>query len=140
VPLTSAAYRANRDPALDAALAYAPAPSLLEVLNTAIAAGGADAAVVAYRAWIAVPAHKYADTEEPLLLAGSPLLEANPAEALKLFALDAEANPASYRAWFAVGAAQLGAGDKAAARASLERAQAMNPKDYDVAKLLEQAR
>jgi tetratricopeptide (TPR) repeat protein len=140
VPLTSAAYRANRDPALDAALAYVPAPTLLEVLDAAIARGGADAAVAAYHAWMADPLHKYADTEEALLVAGSPLLEKQPGEALKLFALDAEANPASYRAWYAVGAAQLGAGDKAAALATLEKAHALNPKDYDLAMLLEQAR
>jgi tetratricopeptide (TPR) repeat protein len=139
-PLTSADYRSNRDPALEAALAYAPAPTLAEVLASAISSGGADAAVAAYARWMAEPAHKYAATEDALLVAGSSLLDAHPAEALKLFRLDAQANPDSYRAWYAVGAAQLAAGDKAGALANLERAHAMNPKDYEVATLLEQSR
>jgi tetratricopeptide (TPR) repeat protein len=140
-PLTSADYRANRDPALEAALAYAPpTQSLLELLTTEIAARGPDAAVAAYRNWIAEPAHKYADSEEALLLAGSSLLESKPAEALKFFRLDAEANPGSYRAWYAIGAAQLGAGDKPGALQNLERAHALNPKDYEVSMLLEQSR
>ena len=92
------------------------------------------------QAWIAKPSNKYAATEEALLAAGSSLLEAQPAEALKIFLLNGEANPDSYRAWYAIGAAQLAAGDKAGALRNLERAHSMNPKDYEVAMLLEQTR
>jgi tetratricopeptide (TPR) repeat protein len=139
-PLTSAAYRANQDPALEAALAYVPAKPLLDVLKAEIAGGGAVAAVAAYKRWSDEPAHKYADTEDALLTAGSSLLKAHPAEALKLFRLDAEANPHSYRAWYAIGAAQLAAGDKTTALENLERARALNPKDYEVTSLLDQSR
>lgn len=140
VPLTSTAYRENRDPALEAALACVPEARLRDVLAKAIEHGGPDAAVAAYRHWSEDPLHRYADAEEDLLLAGMPMLEAHPADALRIFELDAERNPHSWRAWYAKGAAQLAAGDAKAALGSLERAEGMNPRDYDLAMLLEQAR
>ena len=65
----------------------------------------------------AEPVNKYADTEEPLLIAGARLLRENkPEKALALFKLCTEENPHSFRAHFAVGEAHSRGGDRARGR------------------------
>jgi hypothetical protein len=139
--LSSADYRSNTDPALKAVLDYAPHKSLVEILNQALSEGGVDLTVKRFREFKADALNKYADTDEPLLVVGQRLLnEKKPEQALVLFKLDAEENPYSFRAYFAVGAAYLESGNKEQAIKNLERAFAMNPKSYDVAETLKQAR
>jgi len=139
--LSSEDYRSNTDPALKAILNFTSYRSLTEVLNQALNEGGIDLAVKRFREFKADPLNKYADTEEPILNAGQRLLnEKKPEQALTLFKLDVEENPHSFRAFFAVGAAYLDSGNKEQAVKNLERAYAMNPKSYDVAEALKQAR
>lgn len=138
--LSSEDYRSNTDPALKVILNYAPHKSLAEVLNQALDEGGVDLALKRFREFKADPLNKYAETEEPILTVGQRLLnEKKPEQALVLFKLDAEENPYSFRAFFAMGAAYLDSGNREQALKNLERAHAMNPKSYDVAEALKQA-
>jgi tetratricopeptide (TPR) repeat protein len=139
--LSSEDYRSNTDPALKVILNYTPHKSLVEVLNQALDEGGVELAVKRFREFKAEPINKYADTDEPFLIAGQRLLnEKKPDEALTLFKLNLEENPHSFRAYYAVGAAYLQSGNKEQAVKNLERAYAMNPKSYDVAETLKQAK
>ncbi|HZI19228.1 MAG TPA: hypothetical protein VEY09_11580 [Pyrinomonadaceae bacterium] len=139
--LSSEDYRANNDPVLAAALGYSPRKTLDEVLNEALAEGGVELALKRFREFKADPVNKYAATEEPLLVAGQRLLnEKKPEQALALFRLDAEENPHSFRAYYAMGYARSLTGDREQAVRDLERALEMSPKNYDVAELLRQLR
>jgi tetratricopeptide (TPR) repeat protein len=139
--LTSEDYRMNRDPALKAILNYAPRQPLLDALNAALTEGGVELALKRFQAFKADPLNRYADTEESLLIAGQRLLdEKKPEQALALFKLDAEENPHSFRAYFALGEAYSRSGDKEQAVRNLEKAQELNPKSYDVAESLRQLR
>jgi tetratricopeptide (TPR) repeat protein len=139
--LTSEDYRMNRDPALMAILNYAPRKPLLDILNTALTEGGIELALKRFREFKMDALNRYADTEEPLLIAGQRLLdEKKPEQALALFKLDAGDNPHSFRAYFAMGEAYARSGDKEQATKNLEKALEMNPKSYDVAESLRQLR
>ena len=94
-----------------------------------------------FREFKAEPANKYADTEEPLLVADFRLLQENKSEqALALFKLDAEENPRSFRAHSAVGEAHFRGGNKTLAAESFEKALRLNLKFYDAAERLKQLR
>lgn len=135
--LTSEDYRANVDPALKAILSYVPRQQLLEILNEALTKGGIDLAVKRFREFKADALNKFADTEEPLLVAGQRLLDENkPEQALILFKLNAEENSHSFRAYFAMGEAYFRIGNKEQAARNLEKALGLNPKSYDVAQRL----
>ncbi len=138
--LSSEDYRSNADPALKAALAYVPKESLAQALREAAAAGGAALAVKRFREFKAEPSNKYADVEEPLLLAGSRLLDAGkPDQAGELFRLNADENPLSPLAWFALGEACFQSGDRERAAGCFRKALQLNPKYYDAAERLKQS-
>ncbi|MBV8859769.1 MAG: tetratricopeptide repeat protein [Acidobacteria bacterium] len=137
--LSSEDYRAGLDPALKAALAYAPRKPLGQVLDEALTEGGAELALKRFREFRADYVNKYAETEEPLLVAGERMLdEKKPEQALALFKLDAEENPQSPRALYAVGVAHFRLGNKEQASKSLEKALELDPKFYEAADLLGQ--
>jgi tetratricopeptide (TPR) repeat protein len=137
--LASEDYRANADPALKAILDYVPRKKLLDVLNEALTAGGVELAVKKFREFKMDALNKYAETEEPLLIAGQRLLnESKPEQALVLFKLNAEDSPHSFRAYYALGEAYFQTGNKADAAKNLERALQLNPKNYEVAERLRQ--
>jgi tetratricopeptide (TPR) repeat protein len=137
--LSSEDYRAGRDPAMRAILDYVPRQPLTELLALALAKGGPDLVIKQLREFRAEPLNKYADIEEPLLITGQRLLDQNkPEQALTLFKLDAEANPHSFRAYFAMGEAYFRSGDKEQAARNFEKALELNPKSYDVADRLRQ--
>jgi hypothetical protein len=139
--LTAEDYRLNVDPALKAIFNYTPRQRLLDALREALDKGGIDEAVKRFREFKAEPLNKYADTEEALLVAGQRLLdESKPEQALVIFKLDADENPHSFRAYFAMGEAYFRAGNKEQAARNLEKALAMNPKSYDVASRLRELR
>ena len=139
--LASEDYRANQDPALKSILSHARRTPLTQILDEALTEGGIDLAVKRFREFRADPVNKYAATEEPLLIAGERLLnEKKHEQALVLFKLDAEANPHSYRAYYAMGFAYVRGGNKEQAVKNLERALEMSPKNYDVAELLRQVK
>jgi tetratricopeptide (TPR) repeat protein len=139
--LSSEDYRAGQDPALKAALAYAPRKPLNQVLGEALTEGGAELALKRFREFLADPSNRYAETEEPLLLAGQRLLdEKRPEQALLLFKLAGEEHPHSPRPHFANGVAYSRAGNREQAVKSLEKALELNPKYYEAAELLRQLR
>jgi tetratricopeptide (TPR) repeat protein len=139
--LSSEDYRRGADPALKAVLNYTPRKSLADVLNEALTAGGAELAAKKFREFKSDPLNRYAATEDPLLVAGQRLLdEKKPEQALVLFKLNEEENPHSFRAYFAVGEALFRIGNKAEAIKNFERALELNPKSYDVAESLRQAK
>lgn len=131
--LASDDYCNNIDPALKAVLEYVPRRSLTEILNEALTNGGIDSALKRFREFKAAPVNKYAATEEPLLIVGSRLLAAKkPDQALVLFKLNAEENPHSPRAYFALGEAYFQMSDKKQAIVNFEKALMLNPKFYEV--------
>jgi hypothetical protein len=137
--LSSEDYRAGADPALKAILGYVPRKPLTELLAEAVAQGGVELATRRFREFMAEPVNRYAAVEESLLVVGQRLLdEKKPEQALALFKLDAERNPDSFRAYFAVGEAYFRLGDREQAAGNLEKALALNPKSYDVAERLRQ--
>jgi tetratricopeptide (TPR) repeat protein len=139
--LSSEDYRTNTDPALKTILDYVPRKRLLDVLNEALTAGGVELAVKRFREYKMDGLNKYADTEEPLLIAGQRLLdESKPEQALALFKLNAEDNPQSFRSYYALGEAYFQTGNKERAAKNLERALELNPKNYEVAERLKQLR
>ncbi|HYG81684.1 MAG TPA: tetratricopeptide repeat protein, partial [Pyrinomonadaceae bacterium] len=139
--MSSADYKTNADPALKAALDYAPRKPLAEVLDEALTAGGVELAAKKFREFKADPLNRYAATEDPLLVAGQRLLnERKPEQALVLFRLSVDENPHSFLSYFAVGEAHLRGGNKAEAVKFFERALELNPKSYDAAESLRRAR
>jgi uncharacterized membrane-anchored protein len=131
--LTSEDYRLNNDPALKAISDYRPQKPLAAILNEALTEGGAEAAVKRFKEYKADPLHKYAYTEEPLLLAGQRLLnEKKPDQAAILFQLSTEENPHSYRSYFALGEAYARAGRREEALLNFEKSLKLNPKAYEV--------
>lgn len=139
--MTSADYRLNRDPALEAALKYAPQKTLGQVLEGALAAGGIEAAIKSYRDFMAEPANRFVWTEQPILEVGQKLLnEKNFDHAAILFQLVIEKYPNSYRGFFALGVAQVQAGKKDPAVANLEKALQLSPRNYDVMQFLRTAK
>lgn len=82
VPLTFADYSAGRDPALEAALDYAPAPPLEDRLIEAARKGGADGLKKAVEAYRSDPANRYANIELKLLRAAEALFSDHRDEAL----------------------------------------------------------
>jgi tetratricopeptide (TPR) repeat protein len=135
--LSSEDYRVGGDPALKAALSYVPRKALGQVLDEALTEGGAESALKRLREFKADPANKFAETEEPLLVAGQRMLnEKKNEQALMLFKVVAEEHPYSPRAHFAVGVAQSLVGNREQALKSLEKAVEMNPKFYEAVELL----
>lgn len=139
--LSSEAYRAGQDPALKAALGYVSRKPLAQLLDEALTEGGAELALKRFREFKADPINKYAETEEPLLVAGQRMLnEKRPEQSLLLFKLAAEENPHSSRAHFAAALAHSRASNKEQAIKSLEKALELDPKFYEATELLRQLR
>jgi tetratricopeptide (TPR) repeat protein len=139
--LASDDYRNNSDPALKMALNYIPSQKLTERLNEALTKGGVEAAVKSFREFKAAPVNKYAATEEPLLIAGGRLLgEKKPEQALVLFKINAEENPHSPRAYYAVGEAYFQMGNEELAIKNFDKALEINPKFYEVHERLKLAK
>jgi tetratricopeptide (TPR) repeat protein len=121
--LTFDDYRRNRDPALEAALAWTPEPALTEQMRAALGRAGRPAMDSVYRAYRADPRHRYVSTEDPLNALGYALLQERRADdAVAVFTLNTEAFPRSANAHDSRGEALAAAGDTAAAIAAYETA------------------
>ncbi len=126
--LSFADYRANRDPALEAALAWAPEPPLADRMRAALEAGGRTAMDSVYREFRADPRHRWVDTEEPVNGLGYVLLQAGrPSDAVAVFTLNAAAHPSSANAHDSRGEALAAAGDTLAAIQEYETAVRLDP-------------
>jgi len=119
---TIADYISNRDPAMDAIVAYKPEESL----EDQVLKGG----LAAYRAWAEDPAHRYllGTMERRINRLGYTLLgNHRTQQAIAMFEVNAEANPNSANAADSLGEAYTDVGDKAAAIASYRRALQLDP-------------
>lgn len=126
-------YRLNRDPAMKAITDYAPRKSLSEMLDEALTEGGVELAIKRFREFKAEPINKYAYTELPLLDAGQRFLnEKKYEDAARLFQVNAEENPNSYRSYFALGEAYSRIGKRELALENFEKSIKMNPKIYEI--------
>lgn len=137
----SSDYRANRDPALDAALEYTPQKTLKQVMEEALTTGGAEVAIKSYHDFMILPTNHFIWGEQTILEVGQKLLnEKKNDQAAALFQLAVEKYPNSYRGYFAVGVAHDRAGKKELAITNLEKALKLNPRNYDVIQTLRAAR
>ncbi|HET9040578.1 MAG TPA: hypothetical protein VFN40_10430 [Gemmatimonadales bacterium] len=126
--LTFEDYRRNRDPALEAALAWSPEPALTDRLRAALDRGGHPAMDSAYRAYRADPRHRYASSEDPLNTLGYALLqERRTADAVAVLTLNAESHPGSANAHDSQGEALAAAGDTVGAIRAYEAAVRLDP-------------
>lgn len=131
--LTSEDYRLNDDPALRTIFNYVPQKNLAETLDETLIGGGADMAVAKFKEFVADPLNKFASTEQSLLEAGQRLLnEKKYEQAVVIFQLNAERNPDSFLAYFALGEAYSRIGKRDLALENFEKSLRLNPKNYDV--------
>lgn len=137
-PYRFADYAAGRDPALAAALAYAPQPSLSERLLQAAAGGGVEAVRKAVADYRADPAKRYADQEQALL-AGAQALSAakRDDEALLVADLASRQFPASADAFTVLGLLAERAGKVDLARQAGTRTLELDPNNRVVRSLME---
>ena len=142
--LTSADYARNRDPALETILALSPEEvgrPFIERLQAAYQAGGLEAAVEAYLAYKADPAHLYVSTDGPMNRAGYFLLgEGLVEEAIRIFQLNVEAYPDSWNVHDSLGEAYMAAGQTGLAIQSYEKALEINPDNDNAISMLEKLR
>lgn len=137
--LSAEDYRANRDPALAAALGYTPRRPLAELLNEALDADDLALAVKRYRDFRAEPANLYAHTDPALVAVGRRLLGRKKfALAVELLRLNAADNPDSPDAHALLGEAHFLSGDKEQAARHFARALALHPQSAFVADRLKQ--
>lgn len=135
-PLSFEAYAASRDPALEAALAYQPRPTLEGQLLAAAEAG--QDVNAAFEAWRAEVANRYADTERQLVIAGQSLYRAkHPQQAIALTELAGREYPRSVD--LAAVLAFLGewTGDKDLALRGAARALELDPDNRQMRALVE---
>jgi tetratricopeptide (TPR) repeat protein len=127
--LAFADYRANRDPALEAALAYQPQPGLRTVLVRAYESGGVAEGRRALAAWRQDPAHAYAWLETPLNIAGYELLaKKRLLEAVDVFEQAVALYPASSNAHDSLASTYAAAGQREAAAEHYRAALRIDPK------------
>jgi tetratricopeptide (TPR) repeat protein len=126
--LTFEDYRANNDPALNAALGYVPKKSLPELLREALAADDFSRVAERDREWRADAANAYFDAEASVNSLGYELLAAGRVDqAIAVFRLNAAAYPRSANAYDSLGEAYKTKGDREAAIKSYEKALALDP-------------
>ena len=136
-PLRFADYAAGRDPALEAALSYAPPPSLDQRLLEAARTGGANGLTRAVEAYRTDPANRYANIELKLLRAAEALFGEHREDALTVAELATRhfpdsVDPANVLAHFAEAA-----GRKALAETSGRRVLELDPNNRLARSLLE---
>ena len=107
----------------------------------ALTEGGVNLAIKRFREFKAQPINRYADTEEPIIDVALRLFdEKKNEEAATILQIYIEENPRSVEAYFALGEAYFRAGKKELAIANFERALQLQPKSYNIAERLRQAK
>lgn len=124
---TFADYRANRDPALEAILAYEPG-ALERDVTAALAAGDTAGAAEAARAYDARPVNRYVPSTAPLNAVGYRLLgEGRIDEAIAVFRLNVRVHPGYANGWDSLGEAYVQAHRREDAIAAFRRALSIDP-------------
>ena len=126
--LTFADYRANNDPALQAALNYTPKKSLRELLTEALATNDLQLVAKRFAEWRADPANEYLEAEPRLLSLGYDLMTKKRVDqAIEIFKLAVNASPQSAQAYALLAEAYQAAGKKELAIKNYEKALELNP-------------
>jgi tetratricopeptide (TPR) repeat protein len=138
--LTSADYRANRDPALRAALAYSPRRTLRELLVEA-ATTDPKSAAARLKEWADDPSNAYTDAQPQVARAGYELLAARRLDqAVEIFKLGVANFPQSADAHAGLAEAYAAKGERELAIKSFERALELRPGWLDIADALKRLR
>jgi tetratricopeptide (TPR) repeat protein len=124
---TFADYRANRDPALDAILAWEP-DRLHHDITTLLATGDTAAAAELIRAYNGRPVNRYRDASTDVNALGYRVLrEGRLAEALAIFELNVRVHPHYTNGWDSLGEAYVQSGRRDDAIAAFRQALAIEP-------------
>ncbi len=128
VELSSADYRAGRDPVLQAVIDYRPGTSFADLQAIAISGGDVSEFIAKYRAYKSDPKHRFVETQDPMNRFGYFLLQQKRNDdALKIFKLNAEAYPNSANVYDSLGDAFQAVGNKEEAIKSYEKALKIDP-------------
>lgn len=134
-------YRTNTDPALKAAITYAPKKGLTELLMEALSANDFNLAAERYKGWLADPVNAYLNSEAQVNRLGYELMAANGLDqAIEVFKLNVAVFPQSPNAHDSLGEAYMKKGDKDAAIRSYERALELNPNQRTAIEALKKLR
>lgn len=115
-------------------------PSLTEELSAMYVSEGSDAMVEAYNAYRSDSATAWLLDEAEVNGWGEATLPVLPEAGLKIFALNAESYPRSWRAYDALGSAYVSVGQPAEAIAAFERSLELNPDNTRATEQIEQLR
>jgi tetratricopeptide (TPR) repeat protein len=139
--LTSADYRDNADPALQAVLNYRAEQPLGQRMAEALEAGDLSEALRRYREYRADPKHAYVDTENQLNLLGYRMLKQKQYDrALAVFQLNAAEHPQSGNVWDSLGEACLLLGQRDAAIRHYRKSLQLDPSNENARSVLERLR
>ena len=138
-PLTFADYAAGRDPALDAALRYAPTPALEERIVAAARSGGVPEIGKALTAYLADRSNRYADVEGQILAASQRLVDSEQRieEALYVAQVATERFPRAVDAWSVLAHVGEAAGRLDVARTAATRTLELDPNNRWARSLVE---
>lgn len=139
-PPVFAAWRENRDPALEAVLAFEAEHDLRAILGAAVAEGGAEAVAEAYHRFKQEHPDRWGRTSEgDVNQVGYALLgEGKQAEAIAIFALNASSYPESANAWDSLAEAHLAVGDRERAVELYRKALEVDPDFFNARRMLRQ--
>jgi tetratricopeptide (TPR) repeat protein len=131
-------YVAGRDSVLQLALTTSPPAIFQDVLMEAIA-GGADAVLARYNAWVSDPVHRYAqDPEMQVNTLGYKLMGANRIpDAITIFQANVRAHPDSWNAWDSLGEGYANAHDRQNALQAYRKSIELNPKNTGGQQMIE---
>jgi tetratricopeptide (TPR) repeat protein len=126
--ISSADYRAGRDPAMQAVIDYAPGTSFEDLRNAAETAKDLSGFIAKYRAFKSDPRHRFVETEAAMNRFAYNLLgQKRAADALEIFKLNAESYPNSANVYDSLGDGYQAVGNKEEAIKSYEKALAIDP-------------
>jgi len=135
--LTFGAYRAGRDPALDAILGYVAKPGIGEMVRAALDTGDVGAARSAIAAFRADPMNKYLSAERAVNSLGYRYLSEHKLDqAIKVFELNAEEHPQSANVYDSLGEAYMRKGERESAIRNYKKSLELNPKNENARSVL----
>ena len=141
VDLTSADYRANRDPVLAAILEYADRPSLPDQVRASVERGDRDAARKAIRHFRSDPVNRYYSPEAEINTLGYTLMGQHQIDlAIAVFQLNVEAFPDSANTYDSLGEAYMNKGERELAIKNYEKSLELNPRNFRARRALERLR
>lgn len=127
-PMTSASYRSNVDPAMQAILKLGSSPSLSEGVEAALSRGDSAGALKLVTDAARDPINRFRSPEADVNALGYRLLPTDRGKALAVFRMNTVAFPQSANTWDSYGETLLSAGDREAAIVAYRKAVALDPR------------